>query len=258
MHGTSNGPHVQTLGLFPPLCRAIVTPSCTESWLFRTRSNLFNLTSLHKSPPGTCSNLFIIQRPCPPPLGWQAECSHSAEMPFLHKHFNKQEFSPVGCIPAAHWPYARVCFLLGGLLGGGLLLWGVPGPGGCLLLGGGCLVPGGSAPGGRVVSQQALRQTPPVNRMTDRCKNITMATTSLRPVKIYILSLAASTTDWSVCSIQVKDNSEITMFRPENNYSTIGPAVAMVLTLKANNWSLNYNDDRYNILNNMWPINICH
>ena len=67
----------------------------------------------------------------------------------------------------------------------------------CLVLGGGCL-PG---PGGGVVSawsqgglpgpggggwssQHALRQTPPVNRMTNRCKNITLATTSLRPVKM--------------------------------------------------------------------------
>ena len=33
-----------------------------------------------------------------------------------------------------------------------------------------------------VVSQHALRQTPPMYRMTDRCKNITLATTSLRPV----------------------------------------------------------------------------
>ena len=42
---------------------------------------------------------------------------------------------------------------------------------------------GGSAPGGGVVSQHVMRQTPPVHRMTDRCKNITLATTSLRPVK---------------------------------------------------------------------------
>ena len=51
-------------------------------------------------------------------------------------------------------------------------------PGGVSALG------GVSAPGG-MVSQHAPRQTPlPVNRMTDRCKNITLATTSLRPVKI--------------------------------------------------------------------------
>ena len=52
-------------------------------------------------------------------------------------------------------------------------------PGGYLVRGS---APGGvSAPGG-LVSQHALRQNPPVNRMTNRCKNITLATTSLRPV----------------------------------------------------------------------------
>ena len=62
--------------------------------------------------------------------------------------------------------------------GGGCL----PGPGGVDV----CLVPGGSAwsGGGGWSSQHALRQTPPVNRMTNRCKNITLATTSLRPVKM--------------------------------------------------------------------------
>ena len=94
--------------------------------------------------------------------------------------------------------------------GGGLLPWGwggvvsalgVSAPGGIWsrgmsTLGGWCLLRdgllrgvcsggvsglGGSAPGG-VVSQHALRQTatPPVNRMANRCKNITLAT--LRPV----------------------------------------------------------------------------
>ena len=49
------------------------------------------------------------------------------------------------------------------------------------------LLPGGGGvcSQGGVVSQHALRQTPPtVNRMTDRCENITSATTSLRPVII--------------------------------------------------------------------------
>ena len=67
------------------------------------------------------------------------------------------------------------------------------GGGGCLplsALGGsvprGCLLRGVSAHGG-VLSQHAPRQTPPlVNRMTKRCKNITLATTSLRPVTIKI------------------------------------------------------------------------
>ena len=43
--------------------------------------------------------------------------------------------------------------------------------GGCGPWGGVCVVRGGSP-----------CQTPPVNRMTDRCKNITLAKTSFRPV----------------------------------------------------------------------------
>ena len=55
--------------------------------------------------------------------------------------------------------------------GGGVCSLGVSGPGGVWSQGG-CLVQGG------VVSQHALRQTPPVKRMTDRCKNITLPQTS--------------------------------------------------------------------------------
>ena len=55
----------------------------------------------------------------------------------------EQECIPVGCVPATRRPYAGVCFL-----------------GRCLLQGG--LVPGGVCSGGVVVvSQHALRQTPP-------------------------------------------------------------------------------------------------
>ena len=72
------------------------------------------------------------------------------------------------------------CLVLGGLVPGGLLggvcshggggclipgvsIRGVSDPGGCLLLGG-CLLQGGvcSVGGGGVVSQHALRQTPPL------------------------------------------------------------------------------------------------
>ena len=68
---------------------------------------------------------------------------------------NYQECIPVGCVPAARWPYAGVCFPGGGevcFLGGCLLPGGVW-SGGCLLLGGVCF-PGGvcsqgvSGPGG--------------------------------------------------------------------------------------------------------------
>ena len=52
---------------------------------------------------------------------------------------------------------------------------GVSGPGGSPCQGG-CLVPGGFS----------LPDPPPVNRMTDRCKNITLAKTSFRPVIMFL------------------------------------------------------------------------
>ena len=55
-----------------------------------------------------------------------------------------------------------------------LVQGGVPGPG----WGGGvCLVWGGGVPDlrGGLASQHAVRQTPPVDRITDTCKNITLA-----------------------------------------------------------------------------------
>ena len=101
--------------------------------------------------------------------------------------------------PAIHRPYAGVCFP------GGVCSGGVSAPGGCVcswgvvcLLPGGSgprggllrrgLVPRGSAPGGWYPSMHWGR-TPPMNRMTDRCKNITLATTSLRPVITFLLAI---------------------------------------------------------------------
>ena len=74
----------------------------------------------------------------------------------------KQECIPVGCVPAARRPYAGVCF-----------------PGGGVWSRGEGLVPGGGYP-----SMHWGRPPPPLwtEWMTDRCKNITLATTSLRPV----------------------------------------------------------------------------
>ena len=108
-----------------------------------------------------------------------------------------------------------VCFLGGSASKGGLLLgevsasWrGVCFLGGCLLPGGVCFLGGlGSAPGGcaswgvfaRGVCSWGVcswgcgiptcteADTPPVDRITDACKNITLATTSLQPVKIRII-----------------------------------------------------------------------
>ena len=83
------------------------------------------------------------------------------------------------------------------LLPGGCLLWAVSAPGGVCSMGG-CLLGGVSALGcvsapgvwgclllgGVVYEQCTVPDTPPVNRMTNRCKNITLATTSFWPVNI--------------------------------------------------------------------------
>ena len=54
------------------------------------------------------------------------------------------------------------------------------------MLQGGCLLLVGVSALWGVVSQHALRQTPPVDRITDTSKNITLTATWLRPVKTYI------------------------------------------------------------------------
>ena len=80
-----------------------------------------------------------------------------------------------------------VCLVKGGLPGlGGCL----PGPEGVSAWSGRCLLgPGGSAwsqgvlpARGVLLARGVCPETPPVNRIIDTCKNITLATTSLRPV----------------------------------------------------------------------------
>ena len=82
--------------------------------------------------------------------------------------FCKQDCIRVGCVPPACCPYLPACIALGGCL--------VPGE--CLVPGGAWSrgwVSGGSGPGwvpspkggGGVVSQQAMGQTSPVNRILD-------------------------------------------------------------------------------------------
>ena len=66
---------------------------------------------------------------------------------------------------------------------GGSPCLGVSLPGRVLPAGGFSLL-GVSLPGGLLGGEGfSLLETPPVNRMTDTCKNITLATTSLRPVR---------------------------------------------------------------------------
>ena len=82
----------------------------------------------------------------------------------------------------------------GGVWSGGVSAPGGSAPGGCLVWGGVCswgglLREGVCSQGGCLLPGDVLPQTrcPPVNRMTDRCKNITLATTSLRPVTTTLL-----------------------------------------------------------------------
>ena len=70
-----------------------------------------------------------------------------------------------------------VCLVGGGLPGPGRVL---PDQRVCLVQGGFSLPGGSPCPGGFSLPGEP----PPVDRITDTCKNITLATTSLRPVKI--------------------------------------------------------------------------
>ena len=71
---------------------------------------------------------------------------------------------------------SMLCARRGGVCSGGMSAPGVvPAPGGCLLQGVCVCSRGGLLPrGGVVVPQYALRQTPPVNRITHACENITL------------------------------------------------------------------------------------
>ena len=96
----------------------------------------------------------------------------------------------VGGLDMGGWGVGGVCLVRGVGVGGVCLVRGVGGV--CLVRGvgsawswGGCL-PG---PGGFSLPEGCLPgpggpawRTPPVDRITDTCKNITLATTSLRPV----------------------------------------------------------------------------
>ena len=131
---------------------------------------------------------------------------------------------PGGCT----WSRGRVYLVLGGyLVPGGVYLvpGGVPGPGGVYLVFGGVPGPRGGVPGpggctwsrgGGVPGPRGgvpgpgggvylVRYSPPVNRMTNRCKNITLAKTSFRPVithGFYRGSLVSSTiTRLAICII---------------------------------------------------------
>ena len=112
---------------------------------------------------------------------------------FVFSLNNKNAFQ-VGCVPAARWPYAEVCFLGRGVLAWGVCSqWGSAPWGGCLLLGG--LLPGGvcsqggllwggvCSRGGYIPACTEADTPPPL--WTDRhLWKYYLGPTSLRPVKI--------------------------------------------------------------------------
>ena len=135
---------------------------------------------------------------------WAIYCACDLSLSRYYTH-RTQECIPVGCVPAAHWPYAAVLFLAGGgvcLVRGGVLLGpgggDLAGPGGVLLgpggfslvpggvllgPGGGCLVGGGWV--GIPACTEADTLPPPVDRILDtRLWKYYLGPTSLRPVKI--------------------------------------------------------------------------
>ena len=107
-------------------------------------------------------------------VSWSSEMLCSIHEDLWHPTYlqNKQDCIPVGCIPPACWPYLPACTAQGGAWSKGGV-WS----GGCLL--GGCLVGGVWGLLGGMVSQHALRQTPPWTEfLTHATENITLPQTS--------------------------------------------------------------------------------
>ena len=82
----------------------------------------------------------------------------------------QQECIPVGCVPAARWPYAAAGSRFPG--GGGVCSQGGSAPGGCLLLGGGLLWSRG---GGCIPACTEADPPPWTEFLTHACENITLA-----------------------------------------------------------------------------------
>ena len=112
----------------------------------------------------------MARKPAYPRYNWQDFWTvRISQVCLTMQNSKEQDCIPVGRVPPARWPYLPACSVLGRgawSRGGAWSGRGVPSPGGM-----------GAWSGG--VSQHALRQTPPpVNRMTNRCKNITLLQTS--------------------------------------------------------------------------------
>ena len=117
-----------------------------------------------QSSPFPCTSYINVHLRTPATLSSSETMMHS-KIPLVGRllleiQFESQECIPVGCVPSAA---VAVCW--------GVSALGVSAHGGCLPMGG-CLPKGGVCPWGAYPSMHWGRH-PPVNRMTDRCKNIT-------------------------------------------------------------------------------------
>ena len=114
-----------------------VHPSCSQFWMLSSSPSQF----IPDSNTGTWVD--------PVRLPLVIAVAYKIRFNIETKNMMKQECIPVGCVPAARWPYPGVCFPGGGvcLLRGVSAPRGVSGPGGCLVLGG-VWSQGVSAPGG--------------------------------------------------------------------------------------------------------------
>ena len=71
----------------------------------------------------TCTKSPVESRPTGT-CHWSKDFLRGSSIHYRKQLICEQECIPVGCVPVAHWPYARVCFP-GGVCFPGLLLWGV-------------------------------------------------------------------------------------------------------------------------------------
>ena len=101
----------------------------------------------------------------------------------------------------------------GGVCSGGCLLWGE----GCLLRGRGVC-----SWGGVWYPSMHWGRHPPVNRMTNRCKNITLGTTSLRPVLSFKNGGAVSSFYCFPVNVFVLSNSGYRWLDWQDIYRTFG------------------------------------
>ena len=143
------------------------------------------------------------------------------------------------------------------------------GGGVCLVPGGGvCLVGGSPCQGGLTGPGGACPETPspPVNRITDTCKNITLATTSLRPVINNGCYITVTVNSCSTSTIILKTRNirkklplfwyRLCLFCPYLQIvAPTGPS-GLVISLPGNVGLIKFGSSFFNCKVNNWYLNI--